>query len=387
MMATEIVRAWLADPLDGWDPNVELPPQATRDEAELRAATIRSGLERFVRDVVPAMLQAYLSRDWVALEYASWREYVRERWGVDQLRLSTEDRQTVARLFRLYGASNRSIGSALNVGEATVRRDLAGAPDDAPAQVLGADGKRYPARGHTAETGTWYCQSCGNEWPVVDGEPNTCPECGGRGGFEPRPAEPQETDAGYIANPDERLAAVAELAPEYVREVEWPTGATASGAVESQTPAGPTDEAPADEPAEVTYRGWRKFATASLAKARKDLALVTGDYLEAGTVAERADEATIVEMEQLAENLAEFCRKVRELRPPSALVWMSTTRRGLDYHRPGATAVESRMNVGSTVCGRSMRTGRRLELQQAIGFYQAKPCTRCWPNGDGVSGS
>src|SRR5436190_17066996 len=124
-MSSEIVRLWLTDPLDGWDPAVGLPAPATKEEAELRAATIRAGFERFIHDTAPKMLQAYLCRDWVALGYDKWETYVRQEWGVDRLRLSTEDRQTVARLFRMYGASTRAIGSAVNADRNTIKKDLA----------------------------------------------------------------------------------------------------------------------------------------------------------------------------------------------------------------------------------------------------------------------
>jgi hypothetical protein len=308
-MASEIVRVWLADPLDGWDPATELPPQATREQAEIRATAIRMGIERFVRDVAPQMLSAYLARDWIALEYPDWPTYVRERWGVTKLRLSTEDRQTVAKLFRLHGASTRAIGAAVGADQRTVRRDLEGAANAAPETVTGTDGKTYPAKAGRREHCSRCGHACAHDTPCILVAGPDGPVCEDRTACDERLGGP-----GYIADPERRLAAVAELAPEYVREVEWPQVAAAGGAVASATPAGPTAEAPADEAVEVSYRGWRKFAGESLNKARKELALVTGDFLEAGTVAQRGDEALIVELEKVAAELGEFCRQVRQMR-------------------------------------------------------------------------
>lgn len=52
---------------------------------------------------------------------------------------------TISRL-RDLGWSNRRIAEATGASEATVRRDVAGASNDAPGKVTGKDGKSYPAR-------------------------------------------------------------------------------------------------------------------------------------------------------------------------------------------------------------------------------------------------
>jgi hypothetical protein len=394
-MASEIVRFAISDPLEDLlaehglpSGGQQLPEQATREEAELRAAAIRAGCERFVRDVVPQMLQAYLCRDWAALDYPSWEAYVRDRWGTDRLRLPAQQRQAIAQLFRLRGVSTRAIASAVNVDQRTVRRDLAdsGAANAAPAEVLGTDGKQYQPKTDVVEG------------KVVEPEPDYCRRCGHRCAHEvpcelvDGPEGPQCADAeacaerlaGDVAEQRARAEEAAGAPAEPVvpeREVEWPPVAVPGGAVESATPAGPTAEAPADEAPEVVYRAWRGNAANALRNARRELGLVTGDFADPGTVAERADDAALEELERLGAELTEFCRQVREMRAPAVVtVWMSTTRRGLDYHKPGATAIEARMNVGSTVCGRSLRTGVRLELQEAVDRYDAKPCSRCWPD-------
>lgn len=140
-MSSEIIRLWMPDPLEE---TADTLPPATVDEAQLRAASIRAGIERFVRDVVPQIAQAYLCRDWAALGYRSWEAYVRGEYGLDRLRLARSERQEAVGTLRVYGMSTRAIGTALGVDQGTVRNDLATVPPAAaPVAVVGADGKRY----------------------------------------------------------------------------------------------------------------------------------------------------------------------------------------------------------------------------------------------------
>lgn len=60
--------------------------------------------------------------------------------------LRREDRGNLHRELRRLGKSLRDIAEASGVSEATVRRDVAGAANDAPAVVIGRDGKSYPAK-------------------------------------------------------------------------------------------------------------------------------------------------------------------------------------------------------------------------------------------------
>jgi hypothetical protein len=57
-------------------------------------------------------------------------------------------------------------------------------------------------------------------------------------------------------------------------------------------------------------------------------------------------------------------------------VWMSTARRGLDAHQ-----VDPDDRHAPTACGRSTRTGIRLQANEARERYGARPCPRCWPDG------
>lgn len=362
-MASEIIRLWMRDPLD--DTAGELPPQATRQEAELRAATIRASLERFMRDTEDAIAQAYTRRDWAALEYASWADYVRGEFGINRLKLPRDERRETVTRFHLMGMSTRAIASALSAGQDTIRKDLAQVHQPgAPETVLGADGKRYPAKAAD----------------VIDAEvvPDHCRLCGH--------ACAHETSCGLVDGPEGPQCANGETCAERVaasepgREVEWPAVATPGGAVVSETPGGATGEAPADETPEVAWKGWRQHLDECLSNALFELHEATGDFLDAGTVAQRATDGQVDDLERLAAQLTEFCHQVQELRAPAThLVWMSTTRKGLDYHRIHRSAVDGHAMTG---CDRSMHVGRQLERQQAIDFYHAEPCKRCWPNGD-----
>lgn len=60
--------------------------------------------------------------------------------------LTPEQRKPLVKRLRADGWSTRRIAEAAGVEEVTVRRDLAGATNDAPERVVGKDGKSYPAR-------------------------------------------------------------------------------------------------------------------------------------------------------------------------------------------------------------------------------------------------
>lgn len=51
---------------------------------------------------------------------------------------------------------------------------------------------------------------------------------------------------------------------------------------------------------------------------------------------------------------------------PDDLVYITTARQGIPYHRHAA-------------CGRSTRTGVWIPAGQALTVYGSKPCPRCWP--------
>lgn len=89
--------------------------------------------------------EAYLTRTWSALGYASWDEYCTREFGTSRLRLPREERQEVVASLRESGLSTRAIASATGLNQSTISRDLSGdakaSPDPGP--VTGMDGKSY----------------------------------------------------------------------------------------------------------------------------------------------------------------------------------------------------------------------------------------------------
>lgn len=89
--------------------------------------------------------EAYLARDWISLGYDSWDHYCSSEFGESRIKLPREERQEVVSSMREIGMSTRAIGTAIGASEATVRRELATASNDAvePAEVTGVNGKTY----------------------------------------------------------------------------------------------------------------------------------------------------------------------------------------------------------------------------------------------------
>lgn len=135
-------------------------PVSTPAEARDRADRIRAGLPGYVQ-MRQEIAAAYVCKDWAALEYGSWAEYVMAEYGPDLQRLSRGERQEAVRDLRDKGMSTRQIAKAAGVTHTQVQRDLktqvepnvppvaepeASKPEPkAPERVNGADGKSYPA--------------------------------------------------------------------------------------------------------------------------------------------------------------------------------------------------------------------------------------------------
>ena len=123
-------------------------------EAEARELTdhIKTNLEVASRLIV----EAYVRRAWQALGYGGWDLYVLGEFGSGPLRVPREDRPEMVRSLRSQQMSLRAIGTAMDVSERTVRRDLeeAGAAFAAPTddavveitRVIGVDGVRQAAK-------------------------------------------------------------------------------------------------------------------------------------------------------------------------------------------------------------------------------------------------
>ncbi len=94
--------------------------------------------------LVELIADALKGKAWVALGYGSWGDLVDAQGWEFTPRTST-DRAALAQVFRESGMSYRAIGKLVGSNDRTVRRDLAGAANAAPAEVTGTDGKTYPA--------------------------------------------------------------------------------------------------------------------------------------------------------------------------------------------------------------------------------------------------
>lgn len=115
------------------------------DSARARLARVKAGVDSTRADII-AM---YANQDWLELGYDSWNALCDAEFGV-RLALPQDERREAVKELRSAGLSTRAIGSALGIGNGTVRRALGsrapnGAREGQPARpVAGLDGKVYP---------------------------------------------------------------------------------------------------------------------------------------------------------------------------------------------------------------------------------------------------
>lgn len=125
----------------------EQNPFGSADLTYSAAAELTARIGDAVQHTEELIVQAYIGRAWLALNYSSWDAWVDEQFGDRPLMQVTrsERLQAILNLKGEVGLSNRAIGRALGVGEATVRRELKGspAPNDAGGVTIGQDGKSY----------------------------------------------------------------------------------------------------------------------------------------------------------------------------------------------------------------------------------------------------
>jgi protein gp37 len=98
---------------------------ATAGEARQRADRIKLGGEVLWQLIV----DAYHSRDWLALGYGSWDEYCTREHGHLRLRLPREDQQEKVHSLRDAGLSLRAIAAATQQSKSQVQRELSTVPD------------------------------------------------------------------------------------------------------------------------------------------------------------------------------------------------------------------------------------------------------------------
>lgn len=90
--------------------------------------------------------EAYASRAWASLGYASWDDYCTQEFGTSRIRLPREERQEVVASMREIGMSVRAISSATGDHYSTVSRELGRVANATPSTVTGTDGKTYEGR-------------------------------------------------------------------------------------------------------------------------------------------------------------------------------------------------------------------------------------------------
>ena len=90
--------------------------------------------------------EAYVSRAWASLGYASWDDYCTQEFGTSRIRLPREERREVVSSMREIGMSVRAIASATGTNRETIRQEVSGDRKLSPAPVTGTDGKTYEGR-------------------------------------------------------------------------------------------------------------------------------------------------------------------------------------------------------------------------------------------------
>lgn len=148
------------------------PPQATHEQARQRAEIIRLGLVSYVH-TREAIAQSYACRDWAALGYDSWEDYLEAEFDIRRLRLSVDERREAVAAYRIEGMSQPAIAAAVGVSQSTVRDDLAevSRTTSLPLTVTGSDGKTYAATRPSAPDTTNV--PAGREEPPAQGGPSS----------------------------------------------------------------------------------------------------------------------------------------------------------------------------------------------------------------------
>ncbi|WP_280359326.1 hypothetical protein [Nocardia otitidiscaviarum] len=114
-------------------------PAVTAEEAQALTEQIRDCVER----AWELIKQAFLSRAWIALGYATWDEYCAAEFDRARIRIPREERTEVVASMREIGMSTRAIAAATGLSVGTAHAAAAGVQNRTPDSVVGFDGKAY----------------------------------------------------------------------------------------------------------------------------------------------------------------------------------------------------------------------------------------------------
>jgi hypothetical protein len=109
----------------------------TTSEARSAVDAVRADYDNLTARVT----ELWERRAWIALGYDSWEAMCGAEFP--GLLLPRAVRQDAVADMRSKGMSTRAISAAISADDRTIRRDLAGAANAAPASITGTDGKRY----------------------------------------------------------------------------------------------------------------------------------------------------------------------------------------------------------------------------------------------------
>ncbi|MFB7722296.1 hypothetical protein [Nocardia sp. NPDC056100] len=125
------------------DVTAEVPQPDSALTAEA-ARELTDQIQQHVSDAWTLIERAYLSRAWVALDYASWDEYCAKEFDRARIGIPREERSEVVASLRVIGMSTRAIAAATGLSKGTVQNTLAeGGQNCPPDSVVGLDGKQY----------------------------------------------------------------------------------------------------------------------------------------------------------------------------------------------------------------------------------------------------
>jgi hypothetical protein len=236
---------------------------AQRDLNEAEARCLVDSIRVDVADIGERVATAYLGRAWMALGYPSWDALCEAEFDGARLRIPREQRAEQVQSLRAAGLSTRAIGTALGVSEGTVRTDLAGAQNYAPAPVVGQDGKQYA--------------------PTQPPRPQPSPSSVAPGGGESaHVTETMRTTQGTKVERDVDLRTGEVLAPEPgVAAPEAPAGRPSAGA--PLNPVAAARNAVAKQPAMLAAKAVERLHTARLLLAEAgDAAEIVADLAHDG---------------------------------------------------------------------------------------------------------